>query len=182
MKTVSRYHPLLAGLHWLLALLIVAALALGYFFLAPMADSDPRKIGVLEAHMAGGMLILALMIVRLVVRLLTARPAAAASGHPRLDRLARAVHTGFYLLVLLMAATGLATAISAGLNEIVFQRSGAPLPRSFAAYPTFVAHGWIAALLAAGIALHVLAALYHQLVRRDHLLRRMLFGRRAPDG
>jgi cytochrome b561 len=78
-----------------------------------------------------------------------------------------------------MVASGYATAILAGLNRSVFAHSGGPLPESFAIYPSFVAHGTIAAVLAAFIALHVLAVLFHQLVRKDHLLRRMLFGRRG---
>ena len=51
------------------------------------------------------------------------------------------------LLVVLMAGTGFATALAAGLPEIVFAGSGAPLPKSFAAYPTFQAHFWFATLL-----------------------------------
>jgi len=172
MTTVSRYHPLLVTLHWLLAVLILAALAVGFFALAAMENADPRKIAVLRWHMAGGMLILALMIIRLVVRLLTARPAPA-------NRLAPIVHYGFYVLVVLMAGTGLATTLAAGLPEIVFAGSGAPLPKSFAAYPTFQAHFWLATLLAGFIVLHVGAALHHQLVQRDGLLRRMGFGRRV---
>jgi cytochrome b561 len=61
----------------------------------------------------------------------------------------------------------------------VFQHSGDPLPLSFEAYPSFAAHGYLAALLAAFIALHVVAALFHQFVRKDHLFRRMLFGKRV---
>jgi len=175
MKTASRYHPLLVTLHWLLAALILAALAVGFFLLASMDNSEPRKIVVLRWHVAGGMLILALMIVRFVVRLSTARPAPA-------NRLASVVHYGFYVLVVLMAGTGFATALAAGLPEIVFAGSGAPLPKSFAAYPTWVAHFWLATLLAGFIVLHVGAALHHQLVQRDGLLRRMGFGRRIPGG
>jgi cytochrome b561 len=182
MVTPDRYHPLLAALHWLLAALIVAALIVGYFPLAATPNSDPQKIGVLELHMAGGMLILALMIVRFVVRMATSRPAAAATGFPILDRLAPIAHYGFYLLVLLMAATGLSTAILAGLNRIVFQASGEPLPPSFKIYPTFVAHSYFALLLVGLIVLHVLAALYHQFIRKDGLLRRMSFGRRGYQG
>jgi len=78
-------------LHWLLAVLILAALAVGFFGLArwktPIRE-DRRP----ALHMAGGMLILALMIVRFVVRLGTARPAPA-------NRLAPVVHYGFYVLV-----------------------------------------------------------------------------------
>jgi hypothetical protein len=79
MKPASRYHPLLVALHWLLAALILAALAVGFFGLAAMPNADPQKI--------------------------------------------------------------------AGLPEIVFAESGAPLPMSFAVYPIFLAHFWLAALL-----------------------------------
>jgi cytochrome b561 len=77
MKPASRYHPLLVALHWLLAALILAALAVGFFGLAAMPNADPQKIAGLRWHMAGGMLILALMVIRLVVHLATARPAPA---------------------------------------------------------------------------------------------------------
>ena len=60
MYQVSRYHPLLVTLHWVLAVLIVAALAIGFVGLAPTPNSDPQKIGALRVHMAGGMLILVL--------------------------------------------------------------------------------------------------------------------------
>ena len=52
-----------------------------------------------------------------------------------------------------------------------------PLPPSFAIYPTWVAHGYLAALLAGLITVHVLAALYHLIIRKDGLFRRMSFGR-----
>jgi cytochrome b561 len=182
MKTVmvSRYHPLLVTLHWLLAVLIVAMLCVGFLLAASMPNTDPQKIGVLLLHMAGGMLVLALMVVRFIVRMRISRPANATTGYPLLDRLAPITHYGFYVLVLLMAATGYATAILAGLNRSVFQGSGDPLPPHFSVYPSFVAHGMLAALLAGLIILHVLAALFHQFVLKDGLLRRMLFGPRGP--
>jgi Prokaryotic cytochrome b561 len=71
--------------------------------------------------------------------------------------------------------------VLAGLPEIVFGGSGDPLPPTFTIYPTRVAHGYIAALLVGLISLHVLAALYHQLVKKDGLFRRMLFGRRMSN-
>jgi cytochrome b561 len=67
-----------------------------------MPNNDPQKIGVLLLHMA----------VRLIVRLRTSRPPNATTGYPRLDRLAPLTHYGFYVLVLLMVATGYAPAIS----------------------------------------------------------------------
>jgi cytochrome b561 len=180
MKQVTRYHPLLVALHWLLAFLIIASLFAGFFLLEQMPNSDPQKIRVLLVHMVIGMGILALMVVRFVIRMLTSHPEPATTGYAFLDRLAPVTHYGFYVLVVLMVATGYATAILAGLNRIVFQHSGEPLPESFEAYPTFIAHGFIAFVLAGFVVLHVLAALYHQFVRRDRLFRRIWFGRRAP--
>jgi cytochrome b561 len=183
MKTilVSRYHPLLVMLHWLIAVLIVAMLCIGFLVLEPMPNIDPQKISILLIHMSVGMAILALMVVRFVVRMRSSRPAQATTGNQLLDRIAPVTHYGFYVLVLLMVGSGYATAILAGLNRSVFQGTGEALPPSFEIYPSFVAHGYIALLLAGFIILHVLAALYHHFVRKDGLLRRMWFGRRALD-
>jgi len=45
----------------------------------------------------------------------------------------------------------------------------------------FVAHIFFAVLLSGLVVLHVLAAFYHQFVRRDGLFRRMSFGRRVAE-
>ena len=75
--SVTRYHPVIALLHWVLAILIIGILMLGYFRIAPMVNSDPQKIGLLRLHMAGGMMIFALMAVRFLLRLFTTKPPAA---------------------------------------------------------------------------------------------------------
>jgi cytochrome b561 len=175
---MSRYHPALVVLHWFLAVLLLFALAMGTLALKEIPNAAPEKLFALRGHMIAGVAILALMLVRLGVRLWLPRPPPAATGHRSLDRLAIAVHYAFYALVLLMAASGFATAVQAGLPDIVFGGSGAPLPESFWAYrPRFV-HAVIAKLLIALVALHIAGALYHQFIRRDGLLGRMWFGRR----
>src|SRR5262249_46147649 len=116
MKQMSRYHPLLVTLHWVLAVLIIAELALRFFGLAATPTSDPGKIDILRVHMTGGVLILALMVLRFIVRMRTSRPADATTGYPLLDRIAPISHYGFYVLVLMMVGTGFATAIIAGLG------------------------------------------------------------------
>jgi hypothetical protein len=69
-----------------------------------------------------------------------------------------------------------ATAIIGLLNKSVFQGCGGdPLPSSFALYPTFVAHRYLAALLSGPIDLHVAASAHHQFVLKNALLRPMLF-------
>jgi cytochrome b561 len=172
-----RYHPLLVTLHWLLAFMILFSLAMGTFSLKEIANSSPDKIFALRGHMIAGVLILVLMFVRLAVRFKAPRPAPATTGNGFLDKIAVMTHYGLYVLVFLMAASGIAMSIQAGLPEIVFGSSGAALPETFAVYKPRLVHGLIAKLLLALATLHILAALYHQFVRRDSLLSRMWFGR-----
>jgi len=180
MAGVSRYHPLLVFLHWLLAAGISFSLARSFIQLAPMSNADPAKLGALRLHMTAGLVLLTLMSIRLVVRLTTVRPSAASTGTAMLDRLAVWTHYGFYFLIFAMAGTGLATAVLAGLFPIVYGGSGAPLPPSFQAFPTRNAHAVIAGTVVALLALHISAALFHQFVRNDGLFRRLWFGKRWP--
>lgn len=57
MPEVTRYHPVLVTLHWLLAALIIAALALGALIMATIPNTDPMKIEALRSHMAGASLL-----------------------------------------------------------------------------------------------------------------------------
>jgi cytochrome b561 len=177
----NKYHPALVLLHWLLAWFIIGSLLFGFFVLRTMPNTDPHKIDMLEWHMGLGMAILAAMLVRLVVRWRTAKPAPAGLGTPASARAAGRAHLAFYVLVVGMVASGYATALIAHLNDIVFARNGAPLPPSFDAYPTFHLHGWIAALLAILVTLHAAGALWHWLVRRDGVMRRMGWGGRRVE-
>jgi cytochrome b561 len=175
----SRYQPVLVALHWLLALMIIGLLCLGFFVLANMPNTDPKKLDILMWHMAGGMFVLTLMILRFIIRIWSARPATATIGSPLLDRLASIAHYSLYAIVFLMIASGYSTGIIAGLNRSVFERNGEPLPNTFAVFPSFRVHAVLATLLAILIAGHICAALYHQFVLKDGLFRRMWFGERT---
>jgi cytochrome b561 len=178
MARVSRYHPVLVVLHWLLALLIIAALTLGAMVMVKIPNTDPMKIEALRSHMSGGILILVLMLVRLFVRTRTAHPQAATTGNRSLDRLAWLSHRLFYVAVLGMAGSGLFMAFQTDLPAVVFTGHGT-LPKDFWAYPVRAVHYAFSRLLMALIALHAVGALYHTFVLKDGLLRRMFFGRRA---
>jgi cytochrome b561 len=175
---VSRYHPALVALHWALAFLIIAALALGALVMVKIPNTSPMKIEALRSHMAGGMAILALMLIRLVIRARTAHPAPVSAGHPLLDRLAWLSHRMFYGTVTVMAGSGIIMALQTGLFDSVFLGHGS-LPADFWAYPIRSVHYVASRILMALIAIHVAAAFYHALVLRDGLLGRMFFGRRA---
>jgi cytochrome b561 len=177
---VVKYHPLHAVLHWLMAALIIASLALGALKMAPLANSDPMKLEALRAHMAGGLFILALLLSRIVVRFSAQRPAPARTGRAVFDRIRGPAHAALYVLVLAMTLSGLTMALQAGLFPIVYCGQGR-LPASLWVYPVRHLHFWISRALMLLIALHLSAVAYHLLVVRDRLLSRMGFGsRRAP--
>jgi cytochrome b561 len=174
---VSRYHPALVVLHWLLALLIIAALALGALVMVKIPNTSPMKLEALRSHMFGGSGILALMLIRLVIRTRTAHPAPASAGHPLFDWLAWASHRLFYVTVVAMASSGIIMALQTGLFDTVFLGQG-QLPADFWAFPIRSVHYALSRLLMTLIAVHIVAALYHAFALRDGLLGRMFFGRR----
>jgi cytochrome b561 len=175
--TTKRYHPVLIGLHWLLAIMVLLSLFMGSRVLAETPNADPRKLELLQAHMTAGGMILVLTLIRLATRLLTPLPPPAPTGHPIGDRLARPAHWLLYTLVIAMAVSGMAMASAAGLPDMIFGESPAVLPADFSHLPERAIHGLIAPLLMLLIVLHIGAALYHHFVRRDGLLRRMWFSR-----
>jgi cytochrome b561 len=178
MPSVARYHPVLVILHWLLAFLIIAALALGALVMVRIPNTDPMKIEALRSHMIGGSLILVLMLSRFFVRTRTAHPAAADAGNPFFNFFAWVSHRALYVLVVAQAGSGLFMAWQAHVSEVVFLHHGT-LPADFWAFPVRGVHYGVSRALMALIVVHVMGALYHVLVRRDGLLSRMWFGRRT---
>lgn len=175
---VSRYHWTLVLLHWSIAVLVVAMLALGALALVKIPNADPMKVEGLRTHMTGGLAILGLMLVRLIVRLQSARPAAAATGNRWLDRLAWVSHRALYIVVIAMAAAGLTMGIETGVVALVF--GGHPsIPDDFWIYPIRTVHYALSRVLMVLIVLHVFGAAFHTFIRRDGLLGRMWFGRRG---
>ncbi len=170
-----RYPPALVVLHWLSAFLILGALLGGTFNMADVPNSDPDKLATLRMHMIVGIAILLLVLLRLVVRARKVMPARLDSGGPLLNRIASGTHHALYLLVIAMAVSGMALGAVSGLGDAVF--GGAPLPESFHIYPPRAVHGVLAKLLMALVALHVAAALWHAVLRRDGVFARMWFGR-----
>lgn len=175
---MKRYHPILVTLHWVLAAMVVGGLVMGGQVLAKTPNSDPFKMLSLKMHMSVGILILVLMVLRLVVRFMTKKPPHADIGNALLNKGASAAHYVLYALVIAMSASGLAIAFAADLPAIVFGGSGEALPADFNDIAPRAAHGVLSLLLKLVIAGHVLAALYHQFVRKDSLFSRVWYGAR----
>lgn len=165
-----RYALPQVAIHWLAALLIAFLLLTGTFVLADMPNTT-EKIGNLRIHLILGGLAGMLVIARIIMRRrLPAAPAMAG------DRLAHAGHMALNLAILLMAASGMMLALQSGTLDAVF--GGGVLPEDFKQFTPRKVHGLISRLAMGLIALHVAAALYHQLIVKDGLLSRMAFGRK----
>lgn len=165
-------------LHWLMAFLVVAMVAVGLAL--PRIGPGPLTNTLYEVHKSTGMLVLALVLVRLFVRWRL--------GAPPLDpglpiwqrRAATASHALLYVLMILVPIAGW-TATSACCRPVEFLwtvPATLPVPAGDAvAKPVFLLHFAMAFALAGLVIVHVTAALHHHLVRRDGTLRRMLPGR-----
>lgn len=178
---MKRYHPLLVALHWIIAIMILMALLLGGPALAEMPSTHPDKLFSITGHMIWGMVIGVLLIIRFIVRVKSKKPPKADSGNKLLNMGAQAAHWGLYILVIAMVGSGLGTAISADLFGITFGANGAPLPEDLMQYDARVAHGIIANIILALIAMHVIGWAFHQFILRDNLISRMWFGKRNND-
>lgn len=176
---MSRYHPALVVLHWLLALMIIAALIAGNVILENTPNSDPEKLVSLRLHMSLGTAILVLMLIRLALRLFTPRPPHADTGNALLNATGTAMHWAYYVVVIAMSASGLGIAYLAGLPAIVFGGSGTPLPADFNDLVPRTAHGILGTVLGLMILAHIAAGFWHHYRLKDNIFARMRFGRRG---
>ena len=170
---MKRYHPILVVIHWVMLVLIVKAWTSGQFVLEHTPNSDPGKIGAFRMHMTVGLIAGALLILRLITKVRSEQPPHAKTGSALLDKAGVWAHWAFYVVILLIVASGMGTVSFTGLIEIVFLGSGAPLPENFDDVPPFGACEFGAAILFLLVIGHVFAALFHQYWLKDGLLSRM---------
>jgi cytochrome b561 len=173
------YTRTAVGLHWLIAVLVLAALFMGWT-MTEMGVS-PGKLKLYNYHKWLGVSILALALLRLGWRF-THRPPPMETM-PRWQQMAaNSGHVLLYVLLLAVPLTGWAYSNASGYPIVYLGKL--PLPdlvdrdKVLAAQLVKV-HGTLAAVLAVTVALHVLAALGHHFIRKDRTLRRM-FSWRAP--
>ena len=163
------------ALHWLMAPLVLAMLAIGLSL--PQMAPGPLTNTLYEVHKSTGMLVFVLVLLRLAVR--------RRHGAPPLDpglpqwqkRAAAASHAALYALLLAMPVAGWA-GTSACCRPVEFLwtlPATLPVPAGDAvAKPMFALHLAPGLALIALVGLHVAAALPPHFGRRDDTLRRML--------
>jgi cytochrome b561 len=107
MESPKRYHPLLVTLHWLVVVLVLLNLYIGIVIFQFRSLGFRASDTYVPIHMAAGIAILALVIVRFFVRVGAERPEEAKSGSALLDMVAKIVHYGLYVMLLATTVIGL---------------------------------------------------------------------------
>ena len=154
MKTTTGYSGLQIGLHWLIAILIVTAWFTGEGAGEAMETVENGGVAGFVPHVAVGLAILALVVVRVLVRLGRGAPAAPGAPGSLSVMAADWGHRVIYLLMIAVPLGGVATFfLGLDVGEI---------------------HGLAANILMIVALGHAAMALYHQYVVKDGLLRRMM--------
>jgi cytochrome b561 len=168
------YAPLLRGLHWLMFILLVVAAAGGLSF-----DYIPKESAlfgtVMLYHKSLGLLLLALVVVRVLLRLLLGSPAYKPPIGGFNEKIAGLAHLLLYAVMIALPIAGYVTAM-AGKHEFAWF-GFYPVPNYIPASETLAksaeeAHGLLAYALFGLVGLHLLAALWHK-IRGDGVYERM---------
>lgn len=174
MKQDTKYSSVAIAIHWLAALLILGAIALGVYMTG--LQMSPARLKLFNYHKWLGITILTLSLARIAWRL-THRPPADVAMPPWQARAAHATHWLMYALFLAVPLAGWTYSSATGFPVVVF--GVLPLPdlvpadRGLAEVLKGV-HATLALSLGALVALHVAAVAKHQFMDRDGLLARML--------
>jgi cytochrome b561 len=174
MTTSPRYTLPAILLHWLMALLIVAAFAIGLkLWGLPLS---PLKFKLIAWHKWAGITVLILLLLRIVVRATCKTPPLPAHMTRHEQRLAHAGHLLLYALMAAVPLAGWAMSSAYGIPVVYFGKLA--LPPLVGANPALASslkllHQALNALLALTVAGHVLIAFKHHFVDRDGMLERM---------
>ena len=171
------YSGLAKLLHWTVVALLLVQFVLAWVM--PEIKRDTKPDTLINLHLSFGVLILAVAVIRLGWRATHAEPPPQDGVPPWQLQSARILHWLLYGLLFVVPIMGWINASWRGFPVIMF---GLELPKLVATRApglrwTGDVHGLLANyLMLALVGLHVAAALYHWLVRRDGVLQRMLPG------
>ena len=168
-----RFTALQRLLHWLMAVCILAMLFIGVGMVSTVM---PKYLTLVSIHKPLGVAILVLALVRLVVRLGYGAPSLPVDLPEPMKLAAHLSHYAFYVLMIGMPLIGWGMLSAAAYPVALFGGVHLPaiLPQSDSLHALlWNAHFYLAFVFFALILLHVAAALFHALIRRDGVFEAM---------
>ena len=167
------FTPLQRLLHWLMAACVLAMLFIGVGMVSTVM---PKYLTLVSIHKPLGIAILVLALMRLALRLRCGAPALPVNLPEPMKLAAQASHYAFYALMIAMPLIGWGMLSAAAYPVVLFGGWHLPpiLPQSDSLHTLlWDAHFYLAFAFFALILLHVAAALFHALVRRDGVFETM---------
>ncbi|MDE0060187.1 MAG: cytochrome b/b6 domain-containing protein [Defluviicoccus sp.] len=164
-ETRLGYSSAQIALHWTIAVLVILQIVLHDGIIAAYAagrgvgTATESELFLADLHVAFGIAIFALALLRVALRLRRGAPPPPQDEHPALRLAARATHLALYAIILLMPVTG-GLAWFGGVEAMAELHSA----------------GKVAIL--ALVLLHIAGALYQHFVLKTDVLRRMV----RPEG
>lgn len=178
----DEYGWLAIALHWIAAIAIVGLFALG-LWMTGLRYTDPWYNQAPDIHKSIGVLLIALIALRLLWRWTNPLPAFE-PGMPDWERIAaRGAHVLMYLLIVLVLASGYLIPTADGTWISVFGWfSTPPVVLGIERQEDLAGwvHYWSAWALIVLAAVHTLAALKHHFLDHDWTLKKMLGIRSRP--
>jgi cytochrome b561 len=169
----QRFTPLQRLLHWLMAVCILAMLFIG---VGMVSTIKPKYLTLVSIHKPLGIAILVLALIRLAVRLRSGAPSLPDDLPAPMKLAAHLSHYALYALMIGMPLLGWGMLSAAAYPIMLF--GGTHLPAILAQSDglhtlLWDAHFYLAFVFFALILLHIAAALFHALVRRDGVFEAM---------
>jgi cytochrome b561 len=184
--TPAVYSPAARHLHWTTVALIAAQVPLGgaMSYRGNVLNLwDALTNALYSWHKLIGVVILLLVIVRLAYRLTRGAPSDEPTLEPWQKLVSHATHWAIYGLLLLVPITGwIGVSYYPALSVFGFNLPALVSPDQAAAAKVFFAHMIGAILLVILIGMHIGAALFHYVIRKDGVLNRMLPSLPRRDG
>jgi cytochrome b561 len=178
MNRVLRYAAPARGLHWLTSLLVLGIVIPAGVWIKYFEPADEAfKLRLYNVHESVGVIVFVLVLLRLAYRWRNPPPPLPADTPAFVRLAAHAVHLALYALLLLMPIGGFLATNAWGFPLSVFGVLPLPSPvgKDEALAKVFSFLHWSGAIAIGTLILgHIVGALYHQFVRRDGLIRRML--------
>ena len=181
--TVARYHKVAIALHWVMAIAILLMIASGLTMVfLPIEKS--LEFQMYQWHKSLGVLLLWAIVMRILVRILTVRPALPASMTAWEQKAAHLGHMALYALMIIVPITGwvMVSSSKLGLPTIVFGWFEWPHVPGIAMNEAVhevadSGHEYLAYFFIALIGGHIAAVIKHAVVEKVNLLPRMGIGK-----
>jgi cytochrome b561 len=177
----QRFTALQRLLHWLIAVCILTMLFIG---VGMVSTIKPIYLILVSIHKPLGIAILVLALVRLAVRVRYGAPSLPPDMPEPMKLAAHLSHYAFYVLMIGMPLLGWGMLSAAAYPVVLIGglRLPAILPQSDSLHTLlWDAHFYLAFAFFALILLHVAAALFHALVRRDGVFETMAWDSRQHE-